>query len=193
MRRPGGFTLVEVMVGIVVTSVVALLVYGAMSTAADTQARLARGWAAERGEMAWRAIVDDLTRSVRARGDDDEPTLVVQDGRDRDGRPADRLVLVTAAGTPPLASGADWRVAVESGPDGLVAVAVPLGRTAPARTLWAPDDLTGMDVQALAGGLWLDAWAGGPRLPEALRITFWTEAGPKGVPLVVALPVGGGP
>ncbi|MEJ2205755.1 MAG: prepilin-type N-terminal cleavage/methylation domain-containing protein, partial [Gemmatimonadota bacterium] len=66
MRRRGGFTLVEVMVGLVITSVVALLVYGAIGTAADTQARLADGRTAVRGEMAWRALVAAAVRGIRS-------------------------------------------------------------------------------------------------------------------------------
>jgi len=193
MRRRSGFTLVEVMVGVVVTGIVALLVYGAMRTAADTEARLADGRLAARGEMAWRAFVADAVRGVRKGRDYDEPTFLVQDGVDPDGHPADRLVLVTTASVPPLAIGADWRVFIAAGREGLVAEATPLGRSTGARTLWAPEDLTGMDVQALVGGRWVGAWSGGPSLPRALRITFWTADGPRGVPLVLTLPMGGTP
>jgi prepilin-type N-terminal cleavage/methylation domain-containing protein len=193
MRRRSGFTLVEVMVGMVVTGVVALLVYGATRTAADTQARLADGRVAARGEMAWRAFVADAVRDARSGRDYDEPTFLVQDGVDPDGHPADRLVLVTTTSMPPLAIGADWRVSIAAGREGLVAEATPLGRSTPRRTVWAPEDLTGMDVQALAGGRWVNAWPGEPSLPRAVRITFWTADGPRGVPLVLVLPLSGSP
>jgi len=195
MRRREGFTLVEVMVGLVITGVVALLVYGAIRTAADTRARLADSRTVLRGEMAWRALVSDLARGIRAGRDYEGPTFLLQDGVDADGRPADRLVIITAAATPPLAIGADWRVSVGVGPDGLVAEATPLGRPGAPRVVRAPEGLVGLDVQVLAGGAggWVDGWTPGATLPHALRITFWTDEGPTGVPLVLALPLGGVP
>jgi prepilin-type N-terminal cleavage/methylation domain-containing protein len=193
MRRSDGFTLVEVMLGLVITGVVALLVYGALRTAADTEARLADGRVAARAELAWRAIIADAVRGVRSSLDYDEPTLVVQDGMGPAGHPADHLMLVTGAGSPPLAPGADWRVSLETGARGLVAEATPLGRPAASRVLRAPEGFTGIDVEVLAGGRWLDAWPGGRELPRAIRVTFWTAEGPRGMPLVLALPLAEGP
>jgi prepilin-type N-terminal cleavage/methylation domain-containing protein len=196
MRRRGGFTLVEVMVGVVITGVVALLVYGAIRTAADTQARLADGRTAVRGEMAWRALVADAVRGIRSGRDYEEPTFILQDDVDADGRPADRLVVVTAGSTPPLAPGTDWRVSLGVGPGGLVAEATPAGwRGGVPRTVWGPEEITGLDVQALASGAtgWVDGWTPGGVLPHAVRITFWTADGPAGVALVLAVPLGGAP
>lgn len=195
MKRSPGFTLLEVMVGLVITGVVALLVYGAIRTAADTQARLAAGRSTARAEMAWRAIITDAVRNVRASTDYGAPTLRVESAQAPDGRPADRLVLVTTASTPPLAGGTDWQVSVVPGPNDLIAEAIPLGRRGPARRIRGPTGLTGLDVQALGVGsvTWRDSWTTDGALPRALRITFWTNEGPSPQPLLVALPLGSGP
>jgi prepilin-type N-terminal cleavage/methylation domain-containing protein len=196
MSRRGGFTLVELMVGLVITSVVALLVYGAIGTAADTQARLADGRTAVRGEMAWRVLVADAVRGIRSGREYEEPTFLLQDGVDADGRPADRLVIITSGSTPPLAPGTDWRLSLAVGREGLVAEATPVGwRVGAPRTVWGPEELTGLEVEALASGSagWMASWTPGAILPHALRITFWTAEGPSGAPLVVALPLGGAP
>jgi prepilin-type N-terminal cleavage/methylation domain-containing protein len=195
VKRTSGFTLVEVMMGLVITGVVALLVYGAIRTAADTQASLAAGRSAVRAEMAWRAIITDAVRNVRAPTDYGAPTLRLESGEGPDGRPADRLVLVTAASTPPLTTGTDWQVSVAPGPSDLIAEAVPLGRRGQPLRIRGPTGVTGLDVQALGVGSarWRDSWTTDRSLPRALRITFWTDEGPAPRPLLVSLPLGSGP
>lgn len=195
MRRRSGFTLVEVITALVLTGVVALLVYGALGTAADTQARLAGGGIALRRELAWRAIVTDAVRGVRSPDDYDDPTLVVESRTDGRSRPADRVVLVTSGSMPPLTADADWRVVLAAGPDGVFAEATPLAGSGTPSFVPGPADLVGLDVQVLARGssVWRDSWPGGGTLPRALRITFWTASGPWGDPFLVALPLGSGP
>lgn len=192
MRRRG-FTLIEVTVGLVITGVVALLAYAAIATASDTERSLSADGARTQGQAAWRAIVRDVVRNVRASEDYGGPTLLLQDGSRGAGRPGDRLALVSGAETPPLVEGVDWRVSFQVTDEGLIARATPLSRPGPVRVVRGPDGVVGMDVQALSNRGWVDSWSDSLSLPAALRITFWTREGPEAEPLVLALPVETGP
>ncbi len=187
-----GLTLIEVTVGLVVTGVVALLAYGAVATASDTQLSLSAEGARAQGRVAWQALVRDVVRNVRASEEYGGPTLLLQDGARGGGRPGDRLALVSGAQTPPLGEGADWRVAFTVTDEGAIGRATPLSRPGTPRVVRGPREIVGMEVQALSYRGWVDTWTDSMSLPAALRITFWTEEGPEPTPLLLALPVGSG-
>jgi len=190
MTRRRGFTLIEITLGIVLTGVVALMAYGAIAAAADTQERLAADRSDRLADAAWRSLVVDAVRSARSPLDYDAPTLIVQDGAGTGGRPADRLAVVTSSGSPPLSPGTDWALSIGAEGDGMIARASPLGPWQDARVVRGPAALRGMSVEVLGPGGWVTAWASDLELPRALRITFFTEDGEAGVPLVIAVPAG---
>lgn len=192
MTRRDGFTLIELIVAITLTGVVALLVYGAANAGIDTERRVRARDAAGRAERAWRALVEDALRNLRSADQYGRSTLTLESRRDRAGRPADRLRFVTAGGLAPLTPDADWDVTLESTADGLVMRAVPIGVDAPPRLVRAPPGLSGLDVAVVASPEQgpLDEWPGYPFLPRAIAVTYWRGDAPAGPAAVLMLPQG---
>jgi prepilin-type N-terminal cleavage/methylation domain-containing protein len=190
-----GFTLIELIVAIALTGVVALLVYGAADVALDTEERLRIEERAVRSERAWRALVEDALRNVRANSDYGRATLILEQRVDAMGRPRDRLRFITAGGTPPLTPDADWSVSIEPAAGGVTLTATPFGVIAQPHVVTGPG-VTGLDVRVYGGvqsPAWLEEWSDGRSLPRAIEITYWTSAGPMSPPVLLALPAGGGP
>jgi len=196
MRRTAGFTLIELLVAIVVTGVVALLVYGVIGVALDTQARVTERRTALQREVAFRAVLTEALRSMR-QAEPSEPDIFVLEESEGGGRPRDRLSFVTAGGTPPLTADADWRVTLEVTDVGLALAAVPEGLAAPPVVLAVLDGVTGLDVEVLAPGRLPPrapgAFASLPGAPGLVSFVLWDEAGVAGPALVVAPRVGGNP
>jgi prepilin-type N-terminal cleavage/methylation domain-containing protein len=203
MRR--GFTLLELLVALVLTSVVALLVYGSAQAGVEAQRRLQENELSLQRARTLRAILQDALRNVRPATRAGESTLVVVRGVDQRGRPRDRLRFVTAGGLPPL-SGSDWEVTLQPTPQGLKLLAAALGVRAPARVLGPIPGVTGLRVRlvradsdtvavpvvtATAAG---DMEGGaGPQLaalPRAVEITYWSDSSAVGSPLRMAIPMG---
>ena len=189
-----GFTLLELLVAIVLAGVVALLVYGAARAGSDTEARLSasrRRWQAER---AMRTLLEDALRNARppTRAGDAAFTLHAQTSGA--GVPQDQLTFVTRGGFPPLTADADWRVTIETTAAGLSVIALPLSVRTPERVVGSLPEVTGLEIRVLApsGGPWSRQWVLAAAFPRAVALTFWTDSGPRGAPLRVALPLGGG-
>lgn len=195
--RSSGFTLIELMLAIVVTGVVALLVYGAADAAIDTRSRLEARGLETSARQAWRAVVEDALRNARPANAFDDSAFVVVDASDGRGRPRDRLWFVTAGGLPPLTADSDWEVLLAPTPRGLSLVARPVGVTAPPRRLVAPEGVTGLDVRVLSVDPEAPGWVGTwqrPRLvPRAIELVYWTDDGPAGAPVRLTLPLGMAP
>jgi prepilin-type N-terminal cleavage/methylation domain-containing protein len=191
-RSRRGFTLVEVMLAIALTGIVAVLVYGASGIALDTEVRLAERELRLRSAEAWYAVARDALRNLRPSGGTAQPTLIVTPGTDPMGRPRDRLELITAGGTPPLTSDADWRMRLEVTERGLVLTARPIGVRTPGLEIAGMAGVTGLRVRVLDGRDepgWLDAWNDPRLLPGAVEVTFWADSGPARPPLLVAIPM----
>ena len=196
MKRRGGFTLLELLVALTLTGVVALLVYGVAAVALDTEERLEAQQLASRSERAWHAVVEDALRNVRANSDYPRATLALEQHFDAMGRPQDRLEFITAGWTPPLTGDSDWSVRIESAGGHLVLTATPIGLNTPTPRVVEWPAATGLDVAAF-GGLqqptWVETWADRRILPLALELTYWTDAGSPGAPVVITLPAGSRP
>lgn len=195
MTRPA-FTLVELLVSIVVTSVVALLVYGAAESGFSTRARLEREHRALQGSRATRLVLQEALRNAHPAARPGAPAFVVEDRRDARGRPADRLRFVAGGGFPPLTEDAEWLVQLAPDTAGVVLSALPLGvRGAPVRTLGRFPGATGVDVRvrALSSDEWTDRWAYVSVVPAGVEVTFTSDSGLAGLPIHVALPLGGAP
>src|SRR2546430_16640617 len=109
MSRPSGFTLLEVMLAIVLTGVVALLAYGAAQVSYDAHARLSADLRALQEARALRELLQDALRSARAPQRPDDPRFALHAGR---------LSFVTAGGGPALDPDNDWPVANRPGAHG---------------------------------------------------------------------------
>ena len=194
MMRRGGFTLLELLVAIVLAGVVALLVYGVVTAASDTQAQLTtsrRHWQAQRG---MRTLLEDALRNARLPMRAGDAAFSLQVRTSSAGIPQDRLTFVTRGGFPPLTADADWRVTLETTPAGLSAIAIPLGVRTPERLAGVLPDVTGLEIRILppGGGPWNRQWAFPTAFPRAVALIFWTDSAPSGAALRVALPLGGG-
>jgi hypothetical protein len=185
------------MIAIVVTGVVALLVYGVIGVALDTQARVIERRGALQREVAFRAVLSEALRSMRQAAPTEPDIFVLEESEDGSGRPRDRLSFVTAGGTPPLTADADWRVTLEVTGAGITLAAFPEGVVAPPIVLATLEGMTGLDVDVLAPGRLPPRAPGAiaslPGAPGLVSVLFWDATGVAGPPLVVAPRVGGNP
>ncbi len=190
-----GFTLFELLVALTLTGIVALLVYGAAAAAIDTEQRLRSRESEGRAVRAWRAVLEDALRNIRSPEDYQRPTFVVESGPQSAAGPLDRLRFITAGGTPPLTPDADWEVVVEPVDGRLALTAAPIGVDVPARRIFGPVGISGLDVRILSGtgdDGWLEEWRF-RFLPRVVSLTYWGERGPLGAPVRLTLPLGVSP
>jgi len=185
VTRASGFTLLEVMVAIVLTSLAVLLAYGAARGSYDAHARLSADLRALQQARALRELLQDALRSARAPQRPGDPLFTLHAGR---------LSFVTAGGGPPLDPDYDWLLTIEPGADGLDLSATPVGR-APATpvTIRVPG-VTRWDVRVRAAGAsqWLEEWPMTSVLPREVAITLWHDSTPVGLPLHLRVVAGGG-
>lgn len=197
MRRASGFTLIELMIAIVVTGVVALLVYGVIGVALDTRDRVTQRRNNLQREVAFHSVLSEALRCVRQAEPTEPDVFVLEEMADASGRPRDRLSFVTAGGTPPLTADADWRVTLEVTDMGLALAASPEGVATTPVVLAVLNGVSGLDVEVLAPGKLPPrapgALASLPGAPGLVSVVFWDETGVARPPIVVAPRVGGNP
>jgi prepilin-type N-terminal cleavage/methylation domain-containing protein len=188
-----GFTLVELVVAITLTGVVALLVYGAANAALATQTRLQETRLRMQSERAWAALVEDALRNARPARVYGDPAFILESGSDAMGLPRDRLWFITAGATPPLTADSDWEVVLEASQAGVRMTALPVGVDAPPIQLTTRPEMAGLNIRVLAPDpvpRWLESWTNTRMAPRAIELTYWTEAGPAGPSVYLALPLG---
>lgn len=193
MSQRSGFTLIEVMVSIVLTAVVSLLVYGAVQAAHDTQSRIDRERHGLQSSLAMRLLLESALAGAQNLDLATDSVFLLVPSKSAQGIPHDRLTFVTSSDFPPLSPGADWIVTLASTAAGLRLTGGPLGVRTPARVLATLPGITGLRVRALHRQLtpgWVESWVARGRLPQAVELTYWTDRGPVGVPVVAALPLG---
>ena len=177
--RPRGFTLLEVMIALVLTSIVALMAFGAARVTAESHAIIVNRLAVVRSDRAARQTLLDLlhnARPPRARTD----TSFALSGD---------TLRFTAAGASPLDPEYDWLVSIEPGDSGLSLVARSMGRGPAASTVLRLPRITRWEVRVLPprGNEWKNVWTPAPVMPEAVAITLWEGDSVAGPPLTVRL------
>ena len=187
MTTRRGFTLLEVMVAVVVTGVVALVVYGAAGAAIDTQARLDVERSRLQQSRALRAALGDALRNLAAPTRYGDTVLAVEVATDRRGRPSDRLSFITGGGTPPLLAGTDWRVTLSAENGGLVLVATPMGTADPLPVVARVPGAGGLRVRVARAGLsrWTEGSIALLDLPRGVELTWSSDSSGTEPPLVV--------
>jgi prepilin-type N-terminal cleavage/methylation domain-containing protein len=189
-----GFTLLELLVAIVLTGVVALLVYGAAGVAVDTQQRLEAKGREVRARQAWRTMLQEAFRNTRPAATYADTAFYLEE-RFVGGRPADRVTFVTAGSMPPLTADSDWIVTLEATGEGLVLSARPVGAVVPGRRIVGIPGVTGLDVRVLDRQFgaedWSETWEYARFVPAAVELTYWTEEGPMAPSERLWLPLGG--
>jgi len=197
VTRRNGFTLLELLVAIVVTGVVALLVYGIVGVALDTEARVTTQRDVLQREIAFKAVLAEALRTARQAEMAQRQTFLLEDSDVMGGPPRDRLSFVTAGGTPPLTADADWHVTVEATAEGLTLAAYPQGIAAPKLTVLRLPGVTGFDAEIVIPGRVQPRLPGAmaplPSPPALLSLVFWDADGPIGAQMLVAPRVGGYP
>jgi prepilin-type N-terminal cleavage/methylation domain-containing protein len=176
-----GFTLLEVIVALILTSLVVMLAYGSARVSFDAKARLGAERRTLQGQRAARQMLADALRNVQPPLRPEDPSFELH---------GDRLSFVAAGGAPPLDPDYDWLISV--GPaDGRVAlVAKPLGNAPVQQVSFTLPQVTRWDVRVLVPGNtvgWLREWPAGSLLPKAVEIRFWNDSLPLGDPLLVTL------
>ena len=187
MTARRGFTLIEVTIAIVLTGVVALLVYGSAQAATDVAARLAEHRHGIQSARGMRTLLQDALRSAET-GAPGEVTFRVTRAT-RGGLPADWLEFSAGGPLLPLDPAFDWRLQLAPTADGLILTARAANAPGAAPVVALLEGVTGVRIETLGREEegWLTGWES-DGLPAAVRITYWNAAGPVGVPLVVTLP-----
>jgi prepilin-type N-terminal cleavage/methylation domain-containing protein len=163
---PRGFTLLEILVAVVLTSLVALLAYGAVQVSLGVRDRLGAALAVEQRARVTRELLVDVLRNTRTPQRQGDTTFTLDGGT---------LTFVAAGGGPPLDADCDWRVTIAPDAGGLMFVAIPVGRAPVAVVAFPLPGVTRMDVRVLAptGDEWLDTWPAAMVRPRAVAITLW--------------------
>lgn len=169
MTQRKAFTLIEVIVALVLTGLVALLAYGSAQAGFDTADRLDDYRQGTESEALMRGMLSDALRHVA-----DAPAGGPASFRvERASRSSDALAFVTRGVTAPHGAGPLWMMTVRSSPRGLWLHAEPLEDTAAADIDAFASELTGISVRALNDdGAWVREWTTGQRTPAAIEISF---------------------
>jgi prepilin-type N-terminal cleavage/methylation domain-containing protein len=176
-----GFTLLEVIVALILTSLVVMLAYGAARVSFDAKARLGAERRTLQGQRAARQMLADALRNVQPPIDPADPPFELK---------GDRLSFVAAGGAPPLDPDYDWLISVGPAGDRVAVVAKPLGNAPVQQVSFTLPQVTRWDVRVLVPGNtvgWLREWPAGSLLPKAVEVRFWNDSLPSGDPLLVTL------
>lgn len=194
-QQRSGFTLIELMLALVLTAVVALLVYGTVQAGIDTRLRLESTLRERQTARAVRAILEDALRNIREPSSSVDSVFLLFQSDGSGGRPADRLHFLSGGGLPPLSTEADWVVMLEPTPNGLRLSAAAIGVQSSPRLLALLPGVVGVEVRVkvLNAPEWSRGWANPALLPRGVSITFWADSGAVADPVEVALPLGGRP
>ena len=189
MRR-AGFTVLEVLVAIVVTSVVALLAYGTARTGIDTGERLERYRTRVESEAILRALLADALRHPPEQGGAamNDVLFALDDRTNSDGLPLDALLFYTRGAAAPLGASDTWTVILEPSDDGLRVRALPAdsGTVAAIDAVWP--GIHGFNVRVLgrsADSVWISQWDVAGRVPAAVALEFLNERGEHSAPPLI--------
>ena len=180
MRRWRAFTLLEIMVAIVLTSLIALLAFSAAQVTIDARARLTSHLNDVESARAVRTLLTDALRNARIPSRPGDPGFDLENGR---------LSFVSAGGAAPLDPDYDWRITVLPDASGLSFVATPLGHAPAAQVAFRVPDVTRWDVQVLEpdGSQWQSTWSDTRVMPRAISIAFWHNSVTAVMPIRVVL------
>lgn len=184
MRARHAFTLLEVLVTLAITGMVAALAYAASDAGLAVQAQLDRLRDGDGRDAVVRALLADAVRHQVPGVRGGAAVFGVADRVAADGSPADSLYLTTRGVQVPLGASAAWRVDAWRRGDTLHLAAAPLAEVgtpagdgatplAPVRATLA--GIRGFDVQVLGRGpvaAWRPDWPDGDLSPDALALTL---------------------
>ena len=176
MKQRAAFTLLEVVVALVITGMVALVAYAALDAGIATRGRIDGPLRAHTDGLAARAMLADAMRHIVEH--DDAEALVADAGNG-----GDVLTFYSRGLAEPFGASSLWRVQVH----GATIAAAPIDKVAPLLVSELPG------VQAIhVSTLTPDGWHPGPvahgQSPQAMRVEFEPVAGQTAMaPLIVAM------
>jgi prepilin-type N-terminal cleavage/methylation domain-containing protein len=181
-KRREGFTLLEVMVAIVLTSIVVAVAYAMAQAGIDARTRLTDHLRTTQSARAAREILRDALRNARAAQTAGDPRggIVLSN---------DTLSFVAAGGAAPLDPDYDWRFTIAPGRNGLTVAATALGHAQPATVAFRIPEVTRWTVWLLApdGHTWRTGWTEPVLMPRAVVVGLWNGNHLSGLPLHVSL------
>ena len=191
MNARGGFTLIEIMVAIVLTSVVALLAYGTAHAGIDTKERIETYRTNVEAQMIVRDLLfNALRHPVEGGGLAMNDTLFTIDDRVTSaGLPVNGVRFYSRGLVAPLGATSTWSVTIAPSPEGVRVVAEPVVPGS-ARGIGAVlSDVAGVRARVLGRSAdtdWQNRWDIVGRVPAAVSLEFLTARGTlAGAPLVV--------
>ena len=150
MNSRRGFTLLELIVSIAVSGIIALLVYASASAGFDTRDALARHRATNEAELRVRAMLADALRHSSDEADAGVPAFELVDATDPRGLPLDQLTFLTRGVVPPLGGSARWLMTLTPTPRGLLASAAPVEPAGAGSVSALLEQIRGLDIQVMS-------------------------------------------
>ena len=194
MMARRGFTLMEVMIALTVTALVAMLAASALHAGIDVRERIQRHRTTTEAEARATAWLATMLRHAPAPNAVDEPLLHIerQAFTTANAENSDALTFLSQGVEAPLGAGEIWRVSLAVHDDGLHVQAVPANPASnriPLETVLP--HITAIRVEALDahGGpdnsaLWRHDWPLLRTMPTALRLAFTLRTGDLSEPIV---------
>jgi prepilin-type N-terminal cleavage/methylation domain-containing protein len=180
VRARTGFTLLEIMVALVLTTIVVVVAYAMAQASFDARISLSTHLRQVESARALRELLRDALRNARAPQRPGDPGVVLT---------GNRLSFVAAGGAAPLDPDYDWQISITPSSRGLQFVAVPLGHAPATQVAFIVPDVTRWDVRMLdpQGSAWLADWSEPKVMPRAVEISFWNGAHTAIAPLHLVL------
>ena len=175
-----GFTLIELMVALVLTGMIALTAYVALEAGASTRERVEGPMAQRERAILGRAMLEDALRHAVDDGNSGAPFA-----RAGDAANGDVLSFTTRGIIPPLGASGRWRVIVRQGR----LEATPLDEAGPRFVAVLPG-VRALRAMTLQSGEWRESLATIDHVPPVVRIEFRTVGDPL-APVVTRTAEGG--
>lgn len=178
-RWDAGFTLFEVMVALMLTSLIAMLAYASAQVSFDAQALMTTDLRDLQSHRAARQILSDALRNAQPPQRHEDPGFELRGGR---------MTFVAAGGAPPLDPDFDWLISIGPAGNRIELVAKPLGRAPLAEVRFALPGVSRWEVLVPGGQTgWVREWPNGTVMPRAVEIRLWNDSAQVGSPFRVGL------
>lgn len=187
-RYQAGFTLLELLVAIVISGMVALLAYSAIASGLDTLSRVDAHRRESQSRALFRPLIADAMRHIADAGVD--APSVFQITTSSAGSSGTGLVFLTRGIESPLGSSGLWKLSLSPSLPGLRIEAVPLEDVTQSPLVSLVPGVREMRVRVLPtpqDHLWVTNWESPRQHPYAVKIELLDSTGKlMDAPLVIA-------